>query len=43
MCYVCVVVVLSAEGSTVFMPELLHNIERLVSKTEEEILRNNRM
>jgi tuftelin-interacting protein 11 len=31
------------EGGAVFMPELLHNIERLVSKTEQEILRNNRI
>ena len=30
------------ERSAVYMPELLHNIERLVSKTEEEIIRNNR-
>ena len=34
---------LHAETSAVFMPELLHNIERLVSKTEEDILRNNRV
>ena len=31
-----------AETSAVYMPELLHNIERLVLKTEEAILRNDR-
>ncbi|CAI8029156.1 Tuftelin-interacting protein 11 [Geodia barretti] len=30
------------ETSAVYMPELLHNIERLVLKTEEAILRNDR-
>jgi hypothetical protein len=30
------------EASAVYIPELLHNIERLVLKTEEAILRNDR-